>query len=105
MHRTKLSALAGSLLVVTLAACGGGGGDSDSEVKAKLAGQFAKEGLDKEASNCFAGVLVEEIGAKKLKDVDFSAEEPPAGLEDEFTAAAMKAVKNCKIDMSEISGN
>lgn len=103
MPRTTLSALAALVLVVTLAACGGGGGDSEAEVKVKLADQIAERGLDNKDSTCFAGVLVDEIGADKLKDVDFSSDEPPAGLEAEFTAAALKALTTCKIDIAALN--
>lgn len=101
MPRTMLSALAA--LVVTLAACGGGGGDSEAEIKVKVADQLAENGLDKKDSTCFAGVLVDEIGVDKLKDVDFSSDEPPAGLEAEFTAAALKALTTCNLDVADLN--
>lgn len=103
MHRTLLSALAGSFLVMTLAACGGGGGDSTAEVKAKVATEIAKGGLSKKDSECFAGVLVKEIGVKKLKGVDFSASAPPKGLQNELTAASVKAIATCKIDVTALN--
>ncbi|MEO7428514.1 MAG: hypothetical protein ABIY48_03935 [Acidimicrobiales bacterium] len=105
MPSTKLTALAATLALVTLVGCGGGGGgggNSEAKVKAKVATEIAKEGLDKKASECFAGVIVDEIGVKKLKDVDFSASAPPKGLESEFTAAALKALKTCKIDTAQL---
>lgn len=105
MTRTVLRVLTVLALVGSLAACGGGGGgDSKAEVQAELAKQFAESGLDDAQANCFAKVLIDEIGLDKLKDVDFSADEPPAGLEEDFTAAAMKALSACDIDPTDMSG-
>lgn len=104
MRRTR--ALLCSLLVLTVAAgagCGSDGNDSSDPAKLRkeLSSQFQKgdSGLTEKQADCFAGVLIDEIGAEKLADVDFSAAEPPEALQDDFTAAAVKAVSSCKIDL------
>ncbi len=106
MHRSlPTGALAAVVLVLGLSGCGGGsgGGTSEADIKEKLADQLSQDGeLDKDTAECFAGVIVDEIGVDKLKDVDFSADEPPAGLEEEFTAAAMTALDTCDIDPSTL---
>jgi hypothetical protein len=105
MHRTRLlSALAAPLLLITLTACGGGGDDSEADVKAKVADQLVDSGLDQEAADCLAGVFVEEIGVDGMKDIDFSSDEPPAGLEDEFAGAALKGISDCEIDIDALDG-
>lgn len=107
MQRTAwVSATAAAVVVILgLSACGGSGGDSsDADIKDKIAEQFVDSGLDKDAADCFADVIVDEIGADKLNDVDFSAEQPPADLADELTSAAAKATDECELDLSSLDG-
>lgn len=100
-----IGALTVASLGLALAACGGGGsGDSAEDIRIELAEQFEEEGLDADASDCFAGVLVDEIGAEELADVDFSAEEPPEDLQDDFAQAATVAIERCDIDAAELGG-
>lgn len=89
------------VLVLGLSACGDdGGGNSEADIKDKISEQLAEGGqLDDETADCFAGVIVDEIGADRLEDVDFSAEEPPKGLEEDFGAAAIKALDECDLDL------
>jgi hypothetical protein len=91
-------------LVVGLSACGGGKGPSVADVKADVAAQVAASGLDKAQSECFADLIVDDMGADKLKDVDFSADKPPKGQEEEFAAAALKALSTCKVDAGSFGG-
>jgi hypothetical protein len=105
MQRTAgASALAVAVvLVLGLGACGGDDGGSEADVKADIADQLAEDGtLDRETAECFAQVIVDEIGADKLKDVDFSSDEPPAELQEEFAGAAVKAIDACDLDLSSI---
>jgi len=102
MHRTTLTALASGLLVVSLAACSSGGGSDAASVRAKVAAQLAESGMDETAATCFAKVLVDEIGAKPLKDIGFSADAPPKGMDERFAAAAIKASETCKLDVSQL---
>ena len=99
--RTVLALVA----VVGLVSCGSSGDDSPEEVQADLAEELrAQLDLDEEQSDCFAEVLVEEIGAEELQDVDFTAQEPPEGMEEELTAAATIAIDTCDIDVSAAGG-
>lgn len=98
MHRINLRLLIGSCALVALAACAGGGGDSRAEIETKIATQLTEEGLSAKDAACFAKVLVKEIGVDELKDVDFSADAPPADLQDDLIAASTKAMTSCKID-------
>lgn len=103
MLRPLLGALAAPLLVLTLAGCGGGG-DSTADVKADLKAQMVDSGLNDEQAECFANIVVDELGAENVKDVDFSSDEPPAGQEKEYAAAAIKALTECDIDLSSLDG-
>lgn len=97
--RTVLAApLSLALLVLLLAACGGGEA-SRADVEADIAAQLEDEGLDADQSACFAEVIVDEVGLDNVKDIDFSAKEPPAELEEELTSAAVRAGAECEPDL------
>jgi len=108
MQRTRpISATAAAVvLILGLSACGDSdGGSSDADIKDRIAEQLGEGGaLDADTAECFADVIVDEIGADKLNDVDFSAEEPPAELQEEFAGAAVKAIDACDLDLSSIDG-
>lgn len=105
MHQTKLRMLVGSFAVAALVGCGSGGGSSRSEIETKVAAQLTEEGLTAKEAACFAKVLVDEIGVDKLKDVDFSADAPPAELQDDIISASTKALSDCKIDPASLTGS
>lgn len=102
MLRTMLRLLIGSVAIVSLAACSGGGA-SQADIEAKIAAQIVEDGLSENDAACFAGVLVDEVGLDAIKDIDFSAEEPPEELEDEIVAASTKAIVTCKIDVADLA--
>lgn len=96
--RARTGALAALFLVVSLAACGGGDGDRGAdEIEADIAAQLEESGLPEEDAACVAGVIVDEIGVEELQDVDFSAEEPPADLQEEISAATLAAIDQCDL--------
>lgn len=105
--RTSGAVAAAAVLLLGLTACGDDddSGGSDADIKDEIAEQLAEDGtLDQETAECFADVIVDEIGADELDDVDFSAEEPPEGLQEEFASAAVKAIDECDLDLSSIEG-
>lgn len=106
ISRSSAAAVA-AVLILGLAACGDDddSGGSDADIKAEIAEQLAEDGaLDEETAECFADVIVDEIGADELDGVDFSAEEPPEGLQEEFASAALKAIDDCDLDLGSIEG-
>jgi hypothetical protein len=100
MRPNSLLGVAAALLLgLGLSACAGTETDPD-DLRADLAEELEDDGdgLDAEQADCFAGVLIEEIGVEELDDVDFNEEEPPAELQAQIAEAATLAVDECDID-------
>ncbi len=107
MRRTTLLGAAASVcLAFAVAGCGGddGGGSSEADLVDELSEtlQTGDGGLDAEAADCYAQIIVDEVGAEALKDIDLTADEPPEELQDEITTAATRAVDEC--DLSTTGG-
>jgi hypothetical protein len=105
MRRTKALATAASVcLLLGVAACGGDSGQSEEELVDDLSKtlQSGGQGYDEETSDCFAEIVVDEVGVEKLQDVDITADEPPPELQDEIAKAAIRASDEC--DLSDGSG-
>ena len=84
-----------------------GGDDDDSSVEARLAAQIqaGSEGqLSDDQAKCVSAHIVDEIGVDRMEGVDFDADEPPAGMEDELIAASFGAIAECGIDPSALGG-
>ncbi len=64
--------------------------------------QGGGEGFDEETADCFAEIVVDEVGVEELQDVDLTADEPPEELQDEIAAAAVRAGEEC--DLADASG-
>jgi ABC-type glycerol-3-phosphate transport system substrate-binding protein len=100
--RTALAVLA---LVGTAAACGGGEDEvSDDDVAAELAFELegAAAGLSAEAAECVAGVLVEELGADTIQDIDLTADAPPEDEQEAFVEAVQQASTDCDVDLAAL---
>lgn len=107
MRRTPLlGAVAALCIVLGGAACGGddNGGKSEADIKKQLSDtlQSGGDGFDEKTADCFAAIVIDEVGVEKLQDVDLSADEPPKELEDEIAAAAARAAEEC--DVSGLGG-
>jgi hypothetical protein len=97
MRRTLLLGAA-ALCLFFGAACSGDDDKSEADVTKALSENLQDNNpdLDKDAADCFAGIVVDEIGVDKLKDVDLTADEPPAEMQDEIAAAATRAAEECE---------
>lgn len=103
MHRARPRAASPARLVVVslvlvagLSACGSGGDPSEADIRDDMSEQLVEQGYTADQADCIAEVIVDEIGAKEIEDVDFSLEEPPADLADEIVAASRKALDDCQ---------
>lgn len=95
--------LGAALLSTALVAggCAGAGKDkSDADLTADLATALvaADPELSDDAATCWAEVIVEEVGAARLRDLDLTSDTPPAGLEDDFARAGVAARTTCDLD-------
>lgn len=103
MLRLPLRALAAPFLVLALAGCAGDD-PSESDVKANVADQLVDGGLDQDDAECFADVVVDELGVDVVNDIDFSADQPPEGQQEAFVQAARKALTTCELDPGSLDG-
>jgi hypothetical protein len=98
MRATPTLAAATALLFLATA-CGGSQDPDEDELRQQLVDQLQDggEGFSQEASECFADLLIEEIGVERLQDVDLTDTEPPADLADEIATATVRAGDECDL--------
>lgn len=95
-----------ALVSAALVGCGGAGDREPADLAADLSEEL-QEGrlaLAPDDADCVAEVLVDEVGAEELEDVDLSADEPPADLAEQLTAAALTATERCELDAGALAG-
>jgi len=99
MRRVPILGATTLCLALSVTACGGDNEKSEADIKRELSAtlQSGGDGVDKKAADCFAEIVVDEVGVDKLRDVDLSADEPPAELQDEISAAAVRAAEECDL--------
>jgi hypothetical protein len=104
MRRTPLLGVAAALcLLFATTACGSDGGDSGGDTREDMVDELSAtlqdddNGLSDDDADCVAGVIVDEVGVDKLKDVDLSADTPPEELQEEITAAWDLTPEECDI--------
>jgi hypothetical protein len=78
--------------------------DGDAGAIADRISSTLQEDLDMESgpADCIGEHIVDEIGAARLQDVDFDAEEAPADLEDDFNSAFEDAIGACDLSPSDL---
>jgi hypothetical protein len=96
----RTRSLLGAALAIglLLSACGGSDDKkSAEELKVELSDtlQNASNGLPADRADCFADIIVDDIGAEALQDVDLSADEPPKAIQDDLISAASVADEQC----------
>lgn len=101
MRRTPLLGAAALLCALSFTTACGGGGDSGGQTKEEMVKELSEnvqadgQGLSKKDADCYAEVVVDEIGVKKLKGVDLSADSPPEALKDDIAKAVTKVNEVC----------
>jgi hypothetical protein len=100
MRRSKvLGATASLCLVLTLAACGGSDEESEEDLVDQLSEtlQSGGSGFSEEAADCYAEIIVDEVGVEELRDVDLSEDTPPEDLQKAIATATVQATAECSL--------
>lgn len=88
-------------LALGAAACGGDDGDSEAELKDQLTGMLERAGrIAPDAADCYADIVIEDVGVEELQDVDLSAT-VPGELAEEIAAATKRADEECDLPSSD----
>jgi hypothetical protein len=84
-------------MAALVGACSQQGDPSKAELTEDL--REVDPDLTADQAECYAGLLVDEVGVKDLADVRFSDAEPPTedGVADKIAAAAISAREDCDI--------
>lgn len=98
-HRPLFAALLAAGLLV--GACSSSD-PSAEDVREDLASALQKgdDALTEDQAECYAKLIVDEIGAEKVNDVSFTAKEPSDELAEELAAVARTARTECNITAS-----
>ena len=96
MHRTPVI-VAALVLASLVGACSQQKDPTADELQDDLVEELRKVDTDLTAdqADCYAGLLVKEVGVKDIVDVKFSAEEPSDEIADGIAAAAVAARDEC----------
>lgn len=94
------------IAVVAFLLLGGDDGGDRDRIHADMVAQLQNESdLSDSQADCIADAIIDDLGTERLKDVDFSADEPPDDLADDYFSAAMDSLETCNIDPSEFGGD
>lgn len=96
MRPTPLLGTAVALLLLPTTACTQQEDKSAEEIRDDLAASLEAGGLDEEAADCLAGLVIDEAGVDALRDVELSKQEPPAELAEDIAAATLRADTECE---------
>ena len=98
----RLSALVASVLALglLLGACSQAKDPSAKDLRSDLSSELQEgdDGLTKTQADCYAKLLVDEVGVKRLNDIDFQDKEPSKAIADDLAAVAVTARTDCKLD-------
>lgn len=96
MRATRLAASVLALGLL-LGACASADDPSAEEVREDLSKSLQKgdDALSKAEADCYAEIVVDEVGADAINDVGFSDKEPEAAVAKELGAAAVAARAEC----------
>ncbi len=91
------------LAAVPVALLSGACSQQDDPTPAELRADLAEELRDRDSTltadqaECYAGLVVEELGVDEIQDVDLSDEEPTAEVAEGLAAAAVEARDECEL--------
>jgi hypothetical protein len=98
MRPIRLLGAAAALLLCSAAACGQDE-DSEAEVKEQLSEALQRSGsFAGAAADCYAEIVIEELGIERVRDVEMSSDEPPRALAELTVEATQRANEECDLE-------
>jgi len=100
MRPSKAVAAAAALcLVLGAAGCGGQQEESEDDIVADIAETLrsGSQELDQEQAECFAQLVVDEIGLEKARDIKVSEDEPSEEQQVAIAKATIRAQDKCDL--------
>ena len=106
MRRSPFLVTAAAVAILSLGACAGGTKEAKSEedIHASLSEHFQTDGLSEKQADCYADLVIDEVGVDALKDAEVGDKEPPTKQQAAYAKAALRAVDECEIDKASLSG-
>jgi len=97
MRRTFLVLTSLALAIGALGACSQSDDPNAEELEKDISEELrdVNSGLTKADADCYAGVIVDEVGVDAVNDIDFSADEPDEDDAEALAAAAITARQTC----------
>jgi hypothetical protein len=93
-----LGAAAVASVLLGASACGGDEPESEADVKEELSEALQRNGRFKaKAADCYADIVIEELGIDRVRDVEMSEEEPDATLAKLTVEATQRANEECEL--------
>jgi hypothetical protein len=99
MRRAPILGTAAALcLLLGASACSGNKGPSKDEMVDDLSKTLqADGGFDEDTADCYAKIVVDEVGVDEMKDINLTADEPSDELQDAIAAATVRARDECDL--------
>jgi hypothetical protein len=98
----RLSPLVAPVLAfgLLLGACSQAKDPSAKDLRKDVSSQLQKgdDALTKTQADCYAKLIVDELGAARVNDIDFKAKEPSKSMAKDLAAVAVTARTECQID-------
>jgi hypothetical protein len=103
MRSSSLVGAAISLcLVLGATACSGGKKESEEDITADVSKalqdsdvEFLGQSFDEDTADCFAKIVVDEVGVEAARDLKVTEGTPSAELQDAIATATVQAAKEC----------
>jgi hypothetical protein len=105
MRRSPLIAAAAAVALLSLGACASGasnGAKSEDDIKASLSAHFEDDGLTKDQAECYAELVIDEVGVDALRSAEVGDKEPPSKQQEAYAKAGLRAVDECDIDEAAV---
>jgi len=106
MRRSPLLVTAAAVTLLSLGACAGGAKEAKSkeDIHASLSEHFQTDGLSEKQADCYADLVIDEVGVDALKDAEVGDKEPTTKQQQAYAKAGLRAVDECGVDKASLNG-